>query len=225
MSAKKGIIRANFANPETLGSLAHTTIAYAISQGITFDEIAQAIDISALDYANQDARLPDPVVGDLMRLLVERFPERAISMEIAQSAPFSMLGGLVKGAMFADDFETALTWFAENSKVLADQATIHIEKTTSEIAFVVAHPHEAMDQGHILEATTGLIWRLLNTITLPQAPLQQVEFANKKAVSIQSYEDFFQAPISFETDRNALIFSLDIMNANRPIHSLRKIPL
>ena len=49
MNAKKGIIRANFVNPETLGSLANTTIAYAISQGITFDEISQAIDISELE--------------------------------------------------------------------------------------------------------------------------------------------------------------------------------
>lgn len=217
MSAKKGIIRANFVNPETLGSLAHTTIAYAISQGITFDEIAAAIDISELDYANQDARLPDPVIGDLMRLLVERFPERAISMDIARNAPFSMLGGLVQGAMFATNFETALTWFVENSKVLADQVTMKLEKTVSEVAFVVSHPYEAMDQGHTLEATTGLIWRLLNTITLPQAPLNRVEFANKKAISTQPYEAFFQAPVSFQTGRNALFFSVDTLRL--PIRS------
>ena len=217
MSAKKGIIRANFVNPETIGSLANTTIAYAISQGITFDEIAQAIDISELDYSNQDARLPDPVVGELMSMLLKTFPKRAISMEIAQCAPFSMLGGLVQGAMFATDFEAALIWFVENSTVLADQAAIHLEKTTSEVAFIVAHPFEAMDQGHTLEATTGLIWRLLNTITLPKAPLQRVEFANKKDVPVQPYEAFFQAPVSFQTGRNALFFSLDTLRL--PIRS------
>ena len=217
MNAKKGIIHANFVNPKTLGSLANTTIAYAISQGITFDEIAQAIDIAELDYSNQDARLPDPVVGELMNMLVKTFPERAISMEIARCASFSMLGGLVQGAMFATDFEAALTWFMENSTVLADQVTIHLEKTTSDVAFVVAHPFEAMDQGHTLEATMGLIWRLLNTITLPKAPLHRVEFANKKNVPARPYEAFFQAPVSFQTSRNALIFSLNTLRL--PIRS------
>ena len=212
MNAKKGIIHANFVNPQTLGSLANTAIAYAISQGITFDEIAQVIDISELNYADQNVRLPDPVVGELMNLLVKKFPERAISMEIARCAPFSMLGGLVQGAMFAANFESALTWFIENSTVLADQAVLHLEKTATEVAFVVAHPFEAIDQGHTLEATMGLIWRLLNTITLPKAPIQRVEFANKKALPIHPYEAFFQAPVSFQTGRNILFFAPDTLH-------------
>ncbi|MGD1854569.1 MAG: helix-turn-helix domain-containing protein [Leptolyngbyaceae cyanobacterium] len=217
MNAKKGIIYANFVKPEALGSLATTTIAYAVSQGITFDEIAQAIDISELDYANQDARLPDPVVGELMSMLVEKLPARAISMEIAHCAPFSMLGGLVQGAMFATNFESALTWFVENSSIIADQAVVHLETIDSEVALVVAHPSEAIDQGHTLEATTGLIWRLLNTITVPGAPLQAAEFAYQKSVPLHSYEEFFQAPVLFHTGRNALIFSTDILGL--PIRS------
>ena len=211
MNAKKGIIYANFVKPETLGSLATTTISYAISQGITFDEIALSVDISELDFSDQNARLPDPFIGRLMNLLVNRFPGRAISMEIARCAPFSMLGGLVQGAMFATDIEAALSWFVENSSIIADQGVIRLEKTDSEVAFVVTHPHEGMDQGHLLEATTGLIWRLLNTIADPNAPLQRVEFANQKSVPTQPYEAFFQAPVSFHTGHNALIFSLDTL--------------
>ena len=41
MNAKKGSIYAIF-NPEALRSLSTTTIAHAISQGITFDKISQA---------------------------------------------------------------------------------------------------------------------------------------------------------------------------------------
>ena len=225
MNAKKGTIYANLVKPETLGSLATTTIAYAVSQGITLDEIALAIDISELDYANQDARLPDPVIGGLMNVLVNKFPGRAISMEIAQCAPFSMLGGLVQGAMFATDFKAALTWFVENISIIADQATIHLEKTDSEMAFVVAHPFETIENGHMLEATTGLIWRLLNTITVPKASLKRVEFANTKVVPLQPYEEFFQAPVSFQTSRNALVFSpetlrLPVRSANAQMFDL-----
>ena len=217
MDAKKRVICANFSNPETLGCVANATLAYAISQGVTLDEVAEVIDLSELDYANQDARLPDPIVGQLMTVLVDKFPQRAISMEIAHCAPFSMLGGLVQGAMFAADFETALTWFVDNSPVLADQVQISLQKTQSEVAFIVAHPFEEIDQGHLLEAVAGLIWRLPNTITIPNSPLTRVEFANRKAISLQSYQDFFQAPVSFENVRNALIFSKEVLS--RPVHS------
>ncbi|NET30552.1 MAG: AraC family transcriptional regulator [Cyanothece sp. SIO1E1] len=212
MNAKKGIIYDNFVKPEALGSLSTTTIAYAVSQGMTFDELAQAIDISALDYANQDARLPDLVVGELMNVLVDKFPDRAISMEIAHCAPFSMLGGLVQGVLFATDLETALTWFVENQSIIADQSAVHLEKTASEVAFVVAHPCEEIDKGITVEATMGIIWRLLNESTSLETPLRRVEFAHEKAVPLQAYETFFQAPVSFGTGRNALIFSQESLS-------------
>ena len=217
MNAKKGMICANFSNPETLGSVANATLAYAISQGITLNEISEAIDISELDYANQDVRLSDPIVGKLMNVLVEKFPNRAISMEIARCAPFSMLGGLGQGAMFATDFEMALTWFVDNSPILADQSQISLVKTKSEVEFTVSHPFEWVDQGHLLEAVTGLMWRLLDTITIPNAALKRVEFSNKKDVSLQPYQDFFKAPVSFETGRNALTFSQEMLH--RPVQS------
>ena len=69
---------------ETPGCPATMTIAYAISQEITFDEIAQTMDILELDYANQDVRLSAPVVEELMKVLVDKFSDQAISMEIVR---------------------------------------------------------------------------------------------------------------------------------------------
>ena len=169
--------------------------------------MAQAIDIAALDCANQDILLPNPVVGKLMNVLDKKFSEQAISMEIEQCAPFS-LGGLVHGAQFSTDFEAVLNWFFENTAIVVEQLTVHLEKTALEGALMLAHPCEFMDNGYTMEATMRILWRFLNTITVPGAPLQSVEFANKKAVQPSPYKEFFQAPISFQTDRNALVFSL-----------------
>ena len=210
MDAKKGTIGANFVRPKALGSLSTTVLSYAVSQGLSLDEIAQVIDISELDYANQNFRLPDPFVGELMMVLIDKFPDRAISMEIARSAPFSMFGSVVQGALFATDFEAALNWFVENTSIIADQSTAHLEKTASEGALVFAHPCEVIDNGYTMEAMMGVLWRFLNTITVPEAPLQRVEFANKKTVKLHPYEEFFQAPTLFQAGRNALVFSLDI---------------
>lgn len=217
MDAKKGINAANFVKPETLGSIATTTITYAISQGITFEEITQAINASDLDYANQDARLPDAAIGTLMNVLVNKFPDRPISMEVAQCAPFSIFGGLVQGALFSTNLEAVLNWFIENTSIIADLSAASLERKDSEAALVLSHPCEFIDEGYTMEAMMGITWRLIDTIVIPEAPLQRVEFANTKIVPLQPYEQFFQAPVLFQANRNALVFALDILD--RPVHS------
>lgn len=207
MIAKKGTIGANFVKPEALGSLATAAIAYAVSQGITLDELAQEIDISALDYASQDARLPDAVVGELMNVLTARLPERAIAIEIANCAPLSMLGGLIQGSLFASNLDAALIWFVENRSILADQSSVHLERSESEVALVVAHPCEAIDRGTTIEICNGVIWRVLNESTASKIPLIRVESKYEKEALSAAYETFFQAPVLFGTGRNALVFS------------------
>ncbi|MEO1183163.1 MAG: AraC family transcriptional regulator ligand-binding domain-containing protein, partial [Cyanobacteria bacterium J06636_28] len=105
----------------------------------------------------------------------------------------------------------------ENTSIVADQSTVHLEKTALEGALILAHPCEFMDSGYTMEAKMGILWRFLNTITVPGAPLQSVEFANKKAVKLRPYEEFFQSPVLFQAGRNALVFSLDILC--RPVRS------
>ncbi|MEM1280444.1 MAG: hypothetical protein AAGG53_10600, partial [Cyanobacteria bacterium P01_H01_bin.152] len=129
MSAEKGTINANFARSETLGSIATTTIAFAVSRGMALDELTQGTNLSEVDYARLDSRISDESVGELMSLIADRWPDVAISMEIATAAPFSMLGGLVQGAQVANDIEAVLEWFVTNQTIIADQSAVHIEQT------------------------------------------------------------------------------------------------
>ena len=91
MDAKKGTIDANFVRPGTLGSIVTTILDFAVSRGITVEEIAQVMDLSAVDYARLDTRISNDEVGRLMSLMINRWPNTAISMEIARSAPFRII--------------------------------------------------------------------------------------------------------------------------------------
>ncbi|MEO0825810.1 MAG: AraC family transcriptional regulator ligand-binding domain-containing protein [Cyanobacteria bacterium J06639_16] len=213
MDAEKGTINANFVRPETLGSIVTTILDFAVSHGMTLEEIAQVTDLSAVDYARLDSRISDDAVAKLMSVIAKRWPDKAISMEIARSAPFTMLGGLAKGAQFANDVEAMLGWFLTNQTIIADQSAVHLEQAESEVAMVVAHPCENQDQGMLLEAVTGLVWRLLNESTDLEISLLRVELANAKPVPMAAYESFFQAPVSFQAGRNALVFSRDSLSA------------
>ena len=212
MDTDKPTIKANFVKPETLGSIVTTVLDFAVSHGMTLEEIAQVTDLSAVDYARLDSRISDDSVGALMSVIANHWPNIAISMEIADSAPFSMLGGLAKGAQFADNVEAVLKWFVTNQTIIADQSAVHIQEIDSEVAIIVAHPDENKDQGTLLEAITGLIWRLLKESTDLEITLLRVEFAHTKSVPVDAYEAFFQVPVSFQTNRNALVFARESLS-------------
>ncbi|MEM6453309.1 MAG: AraC family transcriptional regulator ligand-binding domain-containing protein [Cyanobacteria bacterium P01_D01_bin.105] len=213
MDADKETTEANFVQSETLGSIVTTILDFAVSHGMTLEAIAQVTDLSAVDYARLDSRIADDAVGELMRLVANQWPDTAISMEIARSAPFAMLGNLAKGAQFANDIEAILEWFLTNQTIISNQSAVHLARADSEVAIVIAHPNEHRDQGTLLEAIAGLIWRVLKASTDLEISLLRVEFASTKPVPIESYEAFFQAPVSFQTGRNALVFSQDSLSA------------
>ena len=213
MDAEKGTINANFVKPETLGSIVTTMLDCAVAHGMTLEAIAQVTDLSAVDYARLDSRISDDAVAALMSVIAKHWADTAISMEIARSAPFTMLGGLARGAQFANDIEAMLGWFLTNQTIIADQSAVHLEQAESEVALVIAHPCETQDQGMLLEAVTGLIWRLLQESTDVEISLRRVEFVSAKPVLMAAYESFFQAPVSFQAGRNALVFSRDSLSA------------
>ena len=225
MNAEKGSTSASFIRSETLGSIVTTTLDFAVSHGMTLEEIAQTTDFSEVDYARLDSRISDDSVGELMSIIANRWPDTAISMEIARSAPFSMLGGLVRGAQSASNIEAVLEWFVTNQTIIADQSAVHLEQAGSEVAMVVAHPFENRDRGVLLKAVTGLAWRFLQESTDLELSLLRVEFAYAKPMLVDAYESFFQASVSFETGRNALVFSREslgvpIRDANPQLFNL-----
>lgn len=196
-----------FTKPTTLASFATSIIAFATSNGMTIDELAEATDISLVDFVNPNARVPDYAISALMNGVINRWPNAPISMEIAQSASISMLGGLAQGSQFAPDVEAVLTWWTKVHWLVADQAVSHIEQTASEFALVITHPSAGDNYGVVMEAGMGVHWRLLKAMTELDIPLIRVEFAHEKPVPVKVYEAFFQAPVSFRSDRNALVFS------------------
>lgn len=200
-------------NSTSLVSLATSVIALATSKGMTSDELAEATDISLIDFVNPHARISDYVISELTNEITKRWPDAPISMEIARSAPISTLGGLVQGSQFAPTVETVLLWWSKNQWIVADKTAAHVEQTASEVAWVLKHPGDRNNNGILMEAGIGIHWRLLDTITDMNIPLIRVEFEYEKPLPLQTYEAFFQAPVTFHTGRNALVFSKDSLGA------------
>ena len=102
MNAKKRTIPAKVQESRSICSIALAKVSFAISCGMSLNEITKVCGINAAELMDPDSRIPDSVIVNLWHELSSRFPERCLSMEMARSVPLSTMGGLAHGAQFAE---------------------------------------------------------------------------------------------------------------------------
>lgn len=213
MNVKDRTIYDKVATPKLLACVASTTVAFALSRGMTIDQVQDVTGISGLDLMDPEARLPDDVVANLWRALAPKEPDVALSVEMARAAPLSFFGGLAHGAQFAVDLRSALMFMIEHRSFLADRVSIELQESETEAAFVVAHPLESIDKGRMTEVGLGLAWRLITEILHIEVSLHRVEFAYSGQGPTEAYQSFFGAPVAFDQPRNALVLRPEHLKA------------
>ncbi|MEM6547982.1 MAG: AraC family transcriptional regulator ligand-binding domain-containing protein [Pseudomonadota bacterium] len=216
MREPKRTLDAKLGAPKGLAVIASTTVAFALSRGMTLQEIEAKTEIKGLDLVNPDARLPDHVVAKLWRELMARHTgPLALSIEMARAAPFSLLGGLAHGAQFASTLRESLTLFVQNRILLADRLSLELQETETEAALIGSHPMDVVDLGRTTEVGVAVTARVIAEILHVEDAINRVEFSHEPFGSPADYERFFGVPVLFEKQRNALIFSPESME--RPV--------
>ena len=213
MSVKNRTVDDKASGQKLLACVASTTVAFALSRGMTIDEVESVTGVSGIELMSPDARLPDETVANLWRVLAPLEPDVALSVEMARAAPLSIFGGLAHGAQFALDLRSALNFMIEHRSFLADRVSIEIQETPTEAAFVVSHPLDKVDRGRMTEVGLGLAWRLINEILNIEVRPTRIEFAYPGQGPQDAYEKFFGAPVLFEQPRNALLLRTEDLNA------------
>ncbi|MCG8442577.1 MAG: AraC family transcriptional regulator [Caulobacterales bacterium] len=194
--------------PTIRTSLVSTVVAFALARGVAMDDIVAATGLSGLDLVDPDARLPEDVAPKIRLVLEEREGVRPLSVEIARSAPLSILGGLAHGAQFAQDVRGALQLLAKNHAVLADRLQFELRDEDGFAAFALSHPLDAMDRGFGAEFGAGVIWRLIKEIAASSVSLARVDFAHAMNGDDRGpYAAFFGCPVTFGRQRTALVLS------------------
>ncbi|MEM7523643.1 MAG: AraC family transcriptional regulator ligand-binding domain-containing protein [Pseudomonadota bacterium] len=207
MSSQHRTLRANQGGAKMLASIASTTVAFALARGMTMGQVEKATGVGGLDLMDPEARLPEAVLPNLWRALIaERPSDHPQALELARSAPFSLLGGLPHGAQFAADLRTALTFMVDNSTILADRVKATVIDAGGEEGFAASHPLDHLDLGHSAEFGHALGHRMIaEEFGIPDA-LARVEFPHQPNGPEAAYTSYFGAPVAFGRPRAALIF-------------------
>lgn len=192
-----------------LATIASTTTAFALSRGMTMEEVQRVTGISGLDIVDPNARLPEEVVPRLWRALGEREPDQALPVQMAKAAPLTFFGGLAHGIQFADTVRTALGLVVRSRALLADRLSIELQETPDSAELIVAHPTDYIDKGRTAQCGAALAARMLGEMLGVDDAIRAVVFAYPAHGDVAVYEQHFAAPITFSSTRNALVLRRD----------------
>lgn len=192
--------------------LAATTVAFALSRGLTMAQINEATDIGGHDLAVCSTRLPEDVLPRIWRLIGREVTSTApLTMEMAKAAPFSFFADVAHGMQFADTLGDAVSLLVTHRRVLSDLIEAKITTVGDEVILSSAHPYDTLDSGRTSEMSNALVWRLLTHLAVDPIELRRVEFAHSPTGALPGYRELFGVTPQFNASRTALIVSAKTM--------------
>lgn len=186
--------------------VAMASIAFALSRGLSADEIQEATGVSCYELLNPNTRPPENMMPNILALMAERFPAEPFALEMARAAPFSYFGGLADGAQFAHELRDAINLFVKNSTIIADQLDITFSEDVDTPHLISRHPMDHVDEGRSHEVGMGLVSRLFSEFLGISDCLERVTFRHGPNCDEAHYVSFFGVFADFHAPEMALYF-------------------
>lgn len=189
------------------------SVLFGLSRGIPIEELEETIESPVLKITHSNQMVADDLPPRIMKYISESQLISAPALEMAEAAPFSMLGGVERAAAFAPDGRAILELFSKYGKLNAGRSETWIEETASFISINFSHPLDSCDDGILSESQVSLILCLLRHVIGANAKLIEAHFGFSSHGSRDRYREFFQAPVSFGRNygEHSLVFGKDLL--------------
>ena len=125
-----------------------------------------------------------------------------------------LVGVLVRNAPVVDAALNGLSrWLHLHTQ--GSEVTLTVDGSQAILSFSVVQPLvEATDQ--IGDGALSQMLNVMRTLCGPSFRVAEVRFAHRKPEDVQPYRRCFRAPLRFDAEQNALVFSRDWLNVRRP---------
>lgn len=194
-------------------SIASSTVAFALNQGLTLDVISEATGISGHDLVDPNQRLPESVLPEVWNLLSASVAsEEPITMRMAEATPLSFFADLSHGAKFTSTIREAVELMITYRRIMSDQVEVELTLDATEATMIVAHPYDSLDAGRSAEVGIAVAWRLLAHLAADPISPKRVEFAHAPTGALNGYRRVFGMVPVFGANRTALVLEPDVMN-------------
>lgn len=183
-----------------------TTVAFALSRGMSLEEIEAAIGHDRSVLSEPEARLDDRIPHRLWAALNRRGAEHdAPCIEAARGSTFLALCGLAEGVQFAPTLREALAFMTDHRAHLADRLEVRTVEEARGLRLIALHPNDAMDEGRMAEVGMALLVRLVREILGFRQGVIEAEFGFAPLGPPEAYHAFYRCPVVFETGRSSLL--------------------
>ncbi|MEM8872228.1 MAG: helix-turn-helix domain-containing protein [Pseudomonadota bacterium] len=198
--------------PRTLGSIISTVVSYAMSRGLTLDEIRDISGYTSDQLFSPEVRLPESRLPQIWSAIRRLDPTVPITIDFAKSAPLSGMLSMAYSARFGKDLRQSLELMVRNRRFLSDQLSLQLIETGDEAAIVAAHPMDAKDAGVMNQSGVGLFMRAAREVLLIDLHARRIEFESGIIGQEADYHAFFDAPIHFGHTRTAFVMDRSFLD-------------
>ena len=188
-----------------LVSLGNVATFFATSVGVPFERIAKVAGFNSAALMDPDAHIPQEFFPRLLKLIDEAFPGKNMSLELARSIPLAFLGSPWRLLKLAPDPRTLLDLFVQNRDLFSNQLELELFGANEEVILRMYHPLDESDDGAGAEVGMGIGARIARELFNDNI-LIRVQFRHAARSPVSLYEAYFEVPVTFQTEFNALVF-------------------
>jgi len=173
------------------------------------------LDISLFD--NPDNLISYAARGRLVSYCVARTGCQHLGLLIGQHAGLDSLGLVGLLVKYSPDVGTALRSLVRylHLQVRGAATTLAVVGDTAMLGYEIHQPLvEATDQ--VGDGAVALLCNILRALCGPEWIPVEVRFAHRKPRDVAPFRRFFRAPLRFDAEENALVFSADWLGRSLP---------
>jgi len=142
---------------------------------------------------------------------------RHLGLLVGQQSGLHSLGLMGLLVKYAPDVGTALRSFVRylHLHVRGARTTLAVDGDSAMLSYEIHQPLvEATDQ--VGDGAVALMFNVMRALCGPDWKPVEVRFAHRKPEDVGSFRRFFRAPLRFDAEENALLFSADWLNRRLP---------
>ena len=168
-------------------------------------------------FDDPERKIALTALGRLIHRCVARTGCQHFGLLMGQRASLQTLGLVGLMVRYSPDVGTALRSLANYVHLHNRGAVVTLAVTaeTAMLSFGIRHPNvEAVDQ--IGDGAVALMVSMLRTLCGPDWHPVEVWFAHRRPGDVRPFRRFFQAPMRFDAEQNAVVFAADWLDRRLP---------
>ena len=197
--------------PNTLSTIG--SWARFIAQGLEFcgidsQQLFLDAGINLTEAENPNVRFPVQKMSTVWRLAVERTGDPCFALALASHANPSMYNALGMSMVSSRTIGDALNRACRFSQVASEGATILLQERDDDAVEIILRMSSAQTEvvaAEAIEAFTATTYQILRNISGQGFQPLGIYFRHNREADRKAYEDFFQAPLFFDSQEYKLV--------------------